>query len=154
MSTVFLASYKGTHKGVLGLFNRGVRLVNRGIYSHNEIVISEDPFTKPSFCVSSTGMGKGVHGKTMQLTKEDWDVIEIPWVTPEDVSTWLNKHLNEKYDWLGVARFLLPWAFKQHPTNWFCTEVCGDIMKFTDSWRYGPCDLPEIVKSYLGLTGM
>ena len=154
MSKVYLASYKGTHPGVFGLFNKGVRLVNKGKYSHNEIAISEDPFTKPSFCVSSTGSGKGVHGKTMQLTEKDWDVIEIDWVTPEEIEKWLSSHLGCKYDWIGAFRFLIPLISPEHPSDWFCTEACGDMLKIKEPWRFGPNDLPIIVMSYRNRLGV
>jgi hypothetical protein len=153
MSKVYLASFKGTHKGALGLFNKGVRFVNKGPYSHNEIAISEDPFTKPSFCVSSTGVGKGVHGKTLQLTAEDWDVIEIDWVTPEEVQVWLTNHLGCKYDWFGAFRFLVPLLSPHHPSAWFCTEVCGSILRIAEPWRFGPNDLPIVALAYRRLMG-
>ncbi len=40
---IFLASYKGTHAGAAGLFNRGTRWLTRSPYSHSEICIGH-PF--------------------------------------------------------------------------------------------------------------
>jgi hypothetical protein len=56
---IYLASYKGTQKGVHGIFNIGIRGLTKSIYSHTEVCIG-NPFDSPVKCVSSSGVDKGV----------------------------------------------------------------------------------------------
>lgn len=138
MSKIFLASYKGTHAGWQGLINKGIRFVTQGIYSHSEIVIGDDPFNEEVYCASSTGVEGGVRSKMMKLVREDWDLIEIDWITKEDVYAWVSKYDADTYDYLGNVRFLFPFCSEQSSTGWFCSEMCGSILKFSDAWRFDP----------------
>jgi hypothetical protein len=153
MSKVYLASFKGTHPGWQGIINIGIRVVTQGMYSHSEIVVGDDPFNKPAWCASSTGVEKGVRGKVMQLDPKDWDLIEIDWVTEEEVRDWVNRHQEDGYDYIGDVRFLIPFIAQHAEGYWFCSEMCAEILGFEKSWRYDPTTLPSAVKNMKRVRG-
>jgi hypothetical protein len=65
---VYLASYKGTHAGVPGIVNIGIRTLDRSIYSHTELAIG-NPLESAVECFSSSGVDHGVRVKVMQLVR-------------------------------------------------------------------------------------
>jgi len=73
---VYLASYKGTHAGVPGIVNIGIRTLDRSIYSHTELAIG-NPLESAVECFSSSGVDHGVRVKVMQLNPEKWDVLHL-----------------------------------------------------------------------------
>ena len=154
MSKIFLASFKGTHPGLAGLVNIGIRKVTQGIYSHSEIVIGDDPFNQPAYCASATGVEGGVRGKMMQLAKADWDLIEIDWISEQTVEDWMTLHDADKYDYIGDVRFLLPLVACQGQGTWFCSEMCAAILGFEEPWRMDPNMLPVAVKNIIRVKGM
>lgn len=56
---LFYCSFKGTHPGWKGLVNRGIRGLDKAIYSHTEIAVGH-PFEAAALCVSSVGVDGGV----------------------------------------------------------------------------------------------
>jgi len=144
--TIYLASYKGTHKGWQGWFNRGIRWLTHSIYSHTEICIGH-PFEGPVHCISSSGVDGGVRAKRMQLNAENWDVLPMLWVKEEAVWAFLLDHKGSGYDLIGCGRFLLPFLLREHPTRWFCTETVAAIAGFKEPWRFSPADFHIIVEA-------
>jgi len=142
--TIYLASYKGTHKGWKGWFNRGIRWLTRSIYSHTETCIGH-PFEGPVHCISSSGVDGGVRAKLMQLSPEKWDVLPMPWVKEEAVWAFMLDHKGSGYDWMGSGRFLLPFILREHPFKWFCTETAASIGGFKEAWRFNPADFHVVV---------
>ena len=96
MSTVYLASYKATSKGVLGIANRVIRFFTKGQISHSELCVG-NPFEGAVLCVSSDPNG-GVRGKVMQLDRDRWEVTPAPTVYAQQVINFLNDHRGEGYD--------------------------------------------------------
>lgn len=141
---IYVASYKSTQPGWQGIFNRGIRWLTKSPYSHTEVCIGH-PFHGPVPCISSSGVDGGVRAKTMQLSPEKWDVLPMPWVTEQDVLAFLQKHQGSGYDYMGAGRFLLPFALRDHPIKWFCTEAVAAIAGFDDPWRFSPADFHVIV---------
>jgi hypothetical protein len=58
----------------------------------------------------------------------------------------LHKEGGAKYDFFGVARFLLPWLFGASGKRWFCSEACAEIIGFDEPWRFSPADLEIIIR--------
>lgn len=146
---VWLASYKGFSSNPLNsLAAYLIRKFSRGLYSHNEIVISaigEDPFTSPVNCISSSARDHGVRLKTMILSPEKWDLTPLS-IDSEIAWSWYRENDGKGYDYLGVARFVLPFFTRPHKTKWFCSEACASILGFTDPWRYDPSTLHSMVQ--------
>jgi len=134
---VYLASYKATQPGMLGLVNRMIRFFTKGPYSHSEIAIG-NPFDAPAMCVSSVGTEGGVRAKTMQLSPAKWDLVPMHHITPADVMAFLEKHKGKGYDYIGCVRTVLPFVGREHPDHWCCSEVCADISGHTEPWRMHP----------------
>ena len=143
----YLCAYKGTHPGWQGMVNRGIRLTTNSQYSHTEICIGH-PFESPVLCVSSSGVDGGVRGKTMQLSPEKWDIFPVSWTTENDVLDFLSKYDKCGYDFFGVARFIIPFAIREHKSLWFCSESSASILGFIDPWRYDPATLVTTVLSH------
>jgi hypothetical protein len=148
--TIYLASYKGTQKGLPGWMNRGIRWLTRSIYSHTEICIGH-PFGSPVHCISSSSVDGGVRAKLMHLNPEKWDVLPMPWVKEEAVWAFVLDHKGSGYDLLGAGRFLLPFLLREHPNKWFCTEVVAAIAGFKEPWRFSPADFHIVVQAQEGL---
>jgi hypothetical protein len=134
---VYLASYKATQPGALGLVNRAIRFFTKGPYSHSEIAIG-NPFDAPAMCVSSVGVEGGVRAKTMQLSPAKWDLVELHHITPANVLTFLDQHKGKPYDFVGCVRSVLPFVSREHADHWFCSEVCSAIIGHAEPWRMHP----------------
>ena len=137
MSQVYLASFKGTHEGWKGLFNRVTRFFTKGPYSHSEICVGH-PFDGAVLCVSSVGTEGGVRGKVMQLSREEFDILPLPTVYAQQVLNFLNEHKGQPYDLIGTVRSVLPFVSHEHETAYFCSEVCATIIGLKEAWRYHP----------------
>jgi hypothetical protein len=134
---VYLASYKATQPGWLGLINRGIRFFTKSQYSHSELAIG-NPFTAPAVCVSSAGVEGGVRAKVMQLSPDKWDLIELHHVSPSDVLAFLAQHKGQRYDFVGCVRSVLPFISREHADRWFCSEVCATVIGHAEPWRMHP----------------
>ena len=78
-------------------------------------------------CVSSSWMDGGVRGKLITMHHAKWRVYEVPG-SPDNVRQWLKDHAGEKYDWLGILGFLLPFRIRSALHRKFCVEVAADLM--------------------------
>lgn len=136
-TTVYLASFKGTHAGWKGLFNRLVRWVTKSAYSHSELTIG-NPFEGAVPCLSSVGTDGGVRIKDMRLSPDEFDIVELPGVTPEAVIDFAWRHQCEPYDLVGCVRSVLPFVSREHPRKWFCSEVCATVIGHREPWRMHP----------------
>jgi hypothetical protein len=143
---IYLASYTGTQKGWQGIFNIGIRKLTKSIYSHTEVCIG-NPFDAPVKCVSSSGVDKGVRAKTMQLNPDKWDILPMDWVTEKDVEDFLAENEGTGYDFMGCARFVFPFALRDHPVKFFCTEAVATIAGYKDAWRFSPGDFHVIIEA-------
>jgi hypothetical protein len=142
---IYLASYKSTHEGPAGWINRGIRYVTNSEYSHSEIAVG-NPFEGAVDCVSSSGIDGGVRVKRMKLSPTRWDILPLPDVKQSNVDQFLARESGAKYDFFGVARFLLPWLFGASKRRWFCSEACAAIIGFDEPWRFSPADLEIIIR--------
>lgn len=145
---IYLASYKGIHAGWQGIINRGIRWLTRSQYSHSEVCIG-NPFEGPVMCLSSSGVDGGVRFKTMQLSPDKWDIVEMPWVTADDAVKFFQSERGCGYDFAGVTRFALPWLVGPSAKRWFCTETVAAVAGYSEPWRFCPADFHIIVQARL-----
>jgi hypothetical protein len=135
--TIFLASYKGTLSGWKGLVNRGIRFFTKSIYSHSEICFG-DPFASPVDCLTSTGLEGGVRIKRMMLNPAKWDLVALHNVSESDARNFFLENYGCPYDLTGTVRTVLPFVGREHPSRWFCSEVCAAVMGLSEPWRMHP----------------
>ncbi len=134
---LYLASYKGTRSGWMGLMNRVIRFFTKSDYSHSEICLG-NPFNSPVDCLSSSGTEGGVRIKRMQLSSAKWDLIALPNVDESAVWKFFSENRGRPYDLIGTVRTVLPFVGREHPAKWFCSEVCAAVMGHTEPWRMHP----------------
>jgi len=131
--------YKGTRKGVQGIYSRLVRFVDKGKYSHCEVLFSDGLSASASF------IDKGVRFKQIDYTSDNWDEVEVA-CDELTVRAWFNNHEGDKYDILGNLRFGL-FFITPSKNKWFCNEAIGEALGIKDSWRYGPNGLYALLTS-------
>ena len=115
------------------LFDKLIRLATRSAYSHCEIVID-------GMCYSSSARDGGVRRAAINVDSGHWDVIDIPG-DPAPVLAWFSRHDGAGYDWLGLARCVIPF-FPHAASRWFCSEACGSALGL-DASSMSPQDLFE-----------
>jgi len=148
--SVYLASYTGTHSGLAGIVNIGIRTLDRSIYSHTELCIG-NPLVSAAKCYSSSGVDHGVRMKVMQLNPEKWDVLHLPFVNADTVTKHFAETDGAGYDYLGVGRFALPFLLREHKTRWFCDEWCLAALGVKEPWRFSPGGAHQIAIAMGGL---
>ena len=134
---IYLASYKGIRSGWRGLINHAIRFSTNSPYSHSEICFG-NPFAAPVDCLSSTGLEGGVRIKRMRLNPAKWDLVALHNVDESLARNFFLKNYGRPYDLIGTVRTVLPFVGREHPTRWFCSEVCAEVMGITEAWRMHP----------------
>ncbi len=66
------AFYKATRPGLQGIYSRAVRWIDRGPYSHAELVFSD------GLSASASWMDGGVRFKRIDYDPERWDFVTLP----------------------------------------------------------------------------
>ena len=94
-------------------------------------------------CVSSSWMDGGVREKVIEMPAGKWRVYEVPG-NPEDVKQWLKEHAGEKYDWLGLLGFLVPFRIPGAKRRWFCAEASAENMWLRDPVRWDLFSLESV----------
>ena len=134
--SVYVAFYKGRprpgaslRERVKYLFDGAIRVITRSPYSH------------------------GVRGKFMMLPGDRWDLLPAfdlkgrRTITDAQVSDRLRVHEGQKYDWLGVFRFICP-ILRQSKNRWFCSEFVATVLGMDNPER----QTPQTVYQYLKTT--
>lgn len=138
-----IAFYKGTRKGLQSIYSKSVRFIDGGIYSHCEMIFSDDISASASF------IDGGVRFKYIDYDPLNWDIYYIsdPDGNIERKSReWFVLHENDPYDICGNLRFVL--GFIKHENGkQFCSEACAESLGYFDPWRYGPNGLASLAKS-------
>jgi hypothetical protein len=142
---IHLASFKGVHTGVYGLVNKSIKTLDKGLYSHNEIIIG-DP-SKEVTAYSSLGSTDGVRKTFLELDLKDWDLAPISWVTEEDIQSFYQTTKDAGYDYTGTGRFAVPFMLREHSVNYFCSEWCGAAIGLMEPWRLTTNTLHSMVRS-------
>lgn len=130
-----LALFKGTRPGMDGVYNRIGRYLDRGPYSHCEMVFSD------RISASASYIDGGVRVKNIGYSSfGNWDFLPIP--DPKgDVERmawrWFKEKRGLPYDVWGNIRFATNFA-RDSPDKWFCSEACMAALGFAEAFRYGP----------------
>jgi hypothetical protein len=130
---MFLAFYKA--RGTW--FDRLIRFVTRSPYSHVEVAITPLPNGR-WLCGSSSVRDGGVRLKAITLSQDNWDLCFVGG-DAYAVRAWFEARAGERYDWLGVLRFVLPFV-GQSSRRWFCSEACLAALGLVETWRFSPAD--------------
>lgn len=125
------AFYKGTRPGLQGIYSRLVRWVDRGPYSHCELVFSD------GLSGSASWTDGGVRTKRIEYDPARWDFIELPDHLEADARLWFCKHDGQGYDLLGNLRFVCCMV-RESQKDWFCNEALLAALGHLEPWRHGP----------------
>lgn len=140
-----LALYKGTRPGISGIYNRLTRLLDRGIYSHCELVFGNGVSASSSF------LDGGVRFKVIEYSQQDnWDFLPLPdvrGVIESSAMTWFKAHEGERYDIWGNLRFATGFAYDS-PGKWFCSESVMAALGFSEAYRYGPSGMAALLQHH------
>ena len=158
--TVCVAFYKGRPRAGSPLLERAkylfdwtIRRITRSPYSHCELAIPDTTRPGVYYCVSASVRDGGVRGKFMALPDERWDLLPAfdlkgrRTITDAQVSDRLRVHEGQKYDWLGVFRFICP-ILRQSKNRWFCSEFVATVLGMDNPER----QTPQTVYQYLKTT--
>ncbi len=125
------AFYKGTHPGLPGIYNRGVRRWTRSDYSHVEIVFAS------GHCASSSYMDGGVRFKVIDFDPDLWEFVDLPRSMERDAFSWFEAHRGQPYDLLGNLHFVVA-PIADDKRKWFCSESVAAALGIPDPWRFDP----------------
>jgi len=139
-----VAFFKGTKSGLAGVYNRGVRFITKGKYSHCELVFSD------GLSASSSFMDGGVRFKRIDYDLGHWDVIDIGNTFEEPARYWFKKHEGQGYDLLGNLHFIFGFV-GDNRHKWSCAEAVAEAIGIPDSWRINPNSLYPIIDKYFKL---
>ena len=145
---VILAAYHDTRPGIPGLYNRAVRVVGRGPYSHVELVFAERDAVERGELVeswSASWMDGGVRCKPIAFNQSHWHFYELPWADAAQARAWFLAHEGEPYDLAGNIRFVLPFISDSR-SGWFCSEAIAAALGWSEAWRYEPNHLVTICR--------
>ena len=158
--TVCVAFYKGRPRAGSSLRERAkylfdwtIRRITRSPYSHCELAVPDTTRPGGYFCVSASVRDGGVRGKFMMLPDDRWDLLPVAnvkglrSVTESRVSDHLRIHQGQRYDWLGVFRFVCP-LLRQSKSRWFCSEFVATVLGMDNPER----QTPQTVYQYLKTT--
>lgn len=136
------AFYKATRPGYQGIYSRAVRWIDRGPYSHCELVFSDGMSGSASY------IDGGVRLKRIDYDTKHWDVVDLPGgAQAEDYArSWFEFNQGAPYDLMGNLRFVLPWLADSE-RGWFCSEALAAALKLRDPWRFGPNGLAALLAS-------
>lgn len=138
-----IAFYKGQSR----LFNRFVSWKDSGEYSHCEAVFEvtarylDRPYHQFE-CASASFLDGGVRFKNIDLSPDNWDVIDVPAFDESLCRKWFKDHEGEPYDVRGLINFMIPVG--HNPCGWFCDEAYLASVGMPEPWRFSPNGLARI----------
>jgi len=136
-----VAFYKGTKTGLAGIYNRGVRFVTKGKYSHCELIFSD------GMSASSSFMDGGVRFKKIEYDPLNWDIVDVGEQGEQNARRWFEDHEGESYDLIGNLHFIFGFV-GDNRHKWSCAESVAEAMGIPDSWRINPNSLYPIINKY------
>ena len=134
------AFYKGTRPGLQGIYSRAVRWIDRGPYSHCELIFSDGMSGSASY------IDGGVRLKRIDYDPAHWDFIALPPNLEPYARDWFERNAGAPYDLMGNVRFVLPFL-PDSQRGWFCSEALGAALGWKEPWRYGPNGLSALLRS-------
>ena len=132
--------YKATRPGVQGIYSRAVRVIDRGPYSHVELVFSDGMSGSASY------IDGGVRLKRIDYDDTHWDFIDLPPSMEPYARDWFEANKGAPYDLMGNVRFVLPWLADSE-RGWFCSEAMAAALRLKEPWRFGPNGLAALLRS-------
>lgn len=139
------ALYKGTRPGLQGLYSRAARFVDRGPYSHVELIFSD------GMSASASYIDGGVRLKRIDYDPEHWDIVNLVGFDEQDARDWFEARLGEGYDLWGNLRFIFGWVHDDD-SRWFCSEALMAALRFPEPWRFGPNGAASALKRWCQAT--
>ena len=136
------AFYRATRPGLQGIYSRAVRFIDRGAYSHCELVFSDGMSGSASY------IDGGVRLKRIDYDDTHWDFIDLPPSLEPYARDWFEANKGAPYDLMGNVRFVLPWLADSE-RGWFCSEALMAALGFDDAWRFGPNGAAAVLRSIL-----
>lgn len=136
------AFYKGTRPGFQGIYSRAVRWIDRGPYSHCELVFSDGMSGSASY------IDGGVRFKQIDYNPAHWDFLDLPPSLEPYARDWFERNAGAPYDLMGNVRFVLPFLHDSQ-RGWFCSEALGAALGWAEPWRFGPNGLSALLRSIL-----
>lgn len=133
------AFYKTTRPGIQGVYSRAVRWVDRGPYSHCELVFSD------GMSASASWVDRGVRFKRIDFNPDHWDFVELPDHLEQYARQWFMEHDGIGYDLLGNLRFV-SFMIRESNKDWFCSEAIGAALGIPEAWRLGPNGLSAVLR--------
>lgn len=133
------AFYKGTHPGWPGVYNRLVRAVEHGRYSHVELIFSD------GMAASSSFMDHGVRFKAISFDPALWDLVELPARLEAAARDWVISHAGWGYDLWGNVHFIFGWV-RDSNGKVCCSESVAAALGMEDPWRFEPNALASALK--------
>lgn len=127
------------------IFDRLIRWWTDSPYSHCELVFDGD------LLFSADAWSNRVRFKT-GYNRESWDEIalELNDAHIDKIMKFCAAQANAKYDWLGIAGFVIP-AIKDSSDRWFCSELCcaalqqAGMLQGINSGRVSPKHLYQLL---------
>ena len=134
--------YKGTRPGLQGIYSRAVRFIDRGAYSHCELVFSDGMSGSASY------IDGGVRLKRIDYDEDHWDVIDLraDSAAEQYARDWFESNVGAPYDLAGNVRFVLPFL-PDSEAGWFCSEAMAAALRLKEPWRFGPNGLAALLPS-------
>lgn len=123
------------YKGKPSLLARVIRWLDKGPYSHCELVFSDGVW-------GTAREGKGVLLRSLITVESDWDFVDLPAHLEPAAREWFVQHEGKAYDYVGVVRFLFGFLNPARD-KWFCSRACADALSLTGGWRESPNGLYE-----------
>jgi hypothetical protein len=133
-----IAFYKGTKEGIAGVYNRGVRWIEDGLYSHCEIIFSS------GVSASSSYMDGGVRFKEIEYDLTKWDIFDIPWADETRAKAYFTQRIGRPYNLYGNLHFVFGFI-RGDSYGEFCSEACAGALGLKNPWQVAPNVLANIV---------
>lgn len=133
-----IAFYKGTKTGVAGIYNRGVRWMEKGLYSHCEVIFSD------GISASSSFMDGGVRFKNIEYTLDKWDIFELPWADEKKAREYFESRKGMRYNVKGNIHFIFGFI-RGDSDGEFCSEACAGALGLQSPWLVAPNALAHFV---------
>jgi len=133
-----IAFYKGTKSGINGVYNRGVRWLEAGKYSHCELILSS------GISASSSFMDGGVRFKEIEYDLTKWDIFELPWADEQKALEYFKANQGKSYNIRGNIHFLLGFV-RGNSEGLFCSEACAEALGLQSGWLFAPNALAHII---------
>lgn len=144
-----VALFKGIRPGIEGLYNRLGRFLDRGPYSHCEVVFSN------GISASSSFIDHGVRFKGIGYSSVgNWDFLPVPdpsGLLESFAWSWFCRHVGQPYDVMGNLRFATNFA-SHSEACWFCSEASMAALGFPEAWRYGPSGAATELRHHFNTT--